>query len=656
MTRQKTLGEQQRWLMSHQSPTSPNLHQALLDSTSDAIIVTDLQFVVTGWNQAAVNLYKWSVDDAMGQRFGDLVPTSYLDDSFEQAVEALTECGRWQGEVIQATRTGEELTIQSAVNMVRNAEGAPIGVVAVNRDITEVKRTRRALELSRDLAQVFLTAESEATLGEMLRVLTGALRCGYGQLALYDEEDELVVRAATAAEPLPDGHARAVAIHHGGEAIGELVLADRQRPFGESAVEMLENAANQIAPLLAGMVNREYQAREQALLEAQMHQSQKMESVGRLAGGIAHDFNNLLTVILNHAEDLEAELVPGTRHHRKASQILKASHRAEALTTQLLAFSRRQVLRPVVLDLDQSITELSGMLRRLIDEDIAMVTTLGGQGAQVRADRGQLDQVLLNLVVNARDAMPRGGTLGIQTEVVHLTRVEALSKGVEPGTWAVLSVTDDGVGMDPDIAERVFEPFFTTKDWPDGTGLGLSTVYGIVLQSGGHVSVHGREEGGSRFEVMLPVVTDPDVPSEEPPLTAPEPESLVSATILVVEDEGAVLDLVRWILETQGYQVLTASDGAEALHLYRDEAERIDLVISDVVMPELSGPELVSQLRALRPSLKVLYMTGYAGDALNHRGIPELGDHLPKPFRGKQLLGKVDALLRDVETTPSSPR
>ena len=380
-------------------------------------------------------------------------------------------------------------------------------------------------------------------------------------------------------------------------------------------------------------------------LEDELRQAQKMEAVGRLAGGVAHDFNNLLTVITGRSAILLGRLKADDPLRRSVEQIQKTADRAAGLTRQLLAFSRKQVLQRTVLDLNAMVEEVSAMLRRLIGEDVELLLTLGPRAGHVNADPGQLEQALMNLAVNSRDAMPRGGTLGVETDCVQVEaappdRPDALA----PGAYAVLRVMDTGVGMDAATQARIFEPFFTTKEPGKGTGLGLSMVHGVVRQHGGAVQVRSVVGGGTTFEIYLPQVDAPAAPARVDETVSRD--TLGRETILLVEDEDDVRALARELLERQGYRVLEASDGLQALGRYETEGDQIDLILSDVVMPRMSGRELVDRVRALRPDMRVLYMSGYTEDAILRHGVRDASTVLlGKPFAPADLLAKVREVL-----------
>jgi two-component system, cell cycle sensor histidine kinase and response regulator CckA len=380
---------------------------------------------------------------------------------------------------------------------------------------------------------------------------------------------------------------------------------------------------------------------ERQHLEAQLRQAQKMEAVGRLAGGVAHDFNNLLTVIGGYSDLLLSDLDPGDPLHRHAAAINDAAARATALTRQLLAFSRRQVLQPRVLDLNAVVTDTGKMLRRLIGEDIALVTTLDPALGRVSADPGQLEQVILNLAVNARDAMPQGGRLALETANVELGEADAHRQvGVIPGRYVRLAVRDTGSGMDAATQSHLFEPFFTSKEPGKGTGLGLASVYGVVTQSGGHIEVDSTPGRGTTFRIYLPRFEERLEAVE--PAAVPRTSLQGLETVLLVEDEVGVRGVAQQILQSAGYTVLAASDGEEAVRLSAQRAGPIHLLLTDVVMPGMSGPELARRLAAMRPALKVMYMSGYPEDAIIRRDLLDPRTvFLPKPFTRETLVRKV---------------
>ncbi len=395
-------------------------------------------------------------------------------------------------------------------------------------------------------------------------------------------------------------------------------------------------------------VTREHQ------LEEEVRQAQKMEAVGRLAGGIAHDFNNLLTAVIGYAELIASALDRGERVNEEIDEILRAAKRAASLTQQLLAFSRRQVLKPRVLDLNEVVNGLTRMLRRLIPENVTIQAVLDPTIEPIKADPGQMEQVMLNLAINARDAMPSSGQLTLVTEAVTLARTTLVGHdAMPPGEYVRLSVRDTGHGMDAGTLAHVFEPFFTTKGVGKGTGLGLATVYGIVRQSGGGIEVRSAVGQGTTFEMLFPTCPRATDAAKRP---SPVPTSEPARTLLLVEDESSVRAVVSKVLRASGYRVLEAQDGVEALALVREHLSTLDALITDVVMPRMSGPELVSRVCAERPSLPVLFMSGHVDAAVSGHELPTGAAFLPKPFEPDTLRRAMHNLLSPRIDTPRPRR
>ncbi|MBZ5579222.1 MAG: response regulator [Acidobacteriia bacterium] len=400
---------------------------------------------------------------------------------------------------------------------------------------------------------------------------------------------------------------------------------------------------------LNAAVERELRAarlrRERNRLEEQFRQAQKMEAVGRLAGGVAHDFNNLLTVITGYSDLLLAGRDLKESQRSALQEIRRSAERGGALTNQLLAFSRRQPLQTRLVHLNELVLQIEKLLRRLIGEDIELITVPAADRDAVVADPGRLEQVIMNLAVNARDAMPDGGKLTIETGIEQMDgALQAQQLGVKPGSFVTISVSDTGTGMDPETQSHLFEPFFTTKTAARGTGLGLATAYGIIRQSGGAIGFSSRLGRGTTACIYLPLAEDR---AETVPAAIASEERLTGAeTILLVEDETRVRKLIADVLSARGYRVLEATRGAEALRLCRIRKESIDLAVVDVVMPEMSGPDLIRQILPLKPNMRVLYISGYTEEAMVYHGIEQSGAaFLQKPFLPDMLARKVREVL-----------
>ena len=433
-----------------------------------------------------------------------------------------------------------------------------------------------------------------------------------------------------------------------GEVITNFETQGRRSDGLVRDVHMSQCALHDKRGLLTGFVGIYSDETERKRLEAQYRQSQKMEAVGQLAGGIAHDFNNLLTVIISYSQMLLADTSESSTGRSDVQEIKRAAERAALLTKQLLAFSRQQVLRPQILDLNLVIGDLEQMLRRLLREDIGIVLSLDPDLGTIAADPGQVEQIVMNLVVNARDAMPKGGRLAIETTNVDFETRYQLRAGeapLEAGPYVMIAVSDNGMGMTPEVQARVFEPFFTTKRLHEGTGLGLSTVYGIVKQSGGHLAMYSEVGHGTIFKIYLPRVdatADTHTVDEGPA----EPTTLGGETILIVEDDDALRTVACRSLVQCGYDVLEASDGQEALRMCAQHDGRIHLVVSDMVMPEMSGSELAERIAESFPEVRVLLMSGYTRDEAARRGIAsERYSFLEKPFTPTKLAARVRELL-----------
>jgi PAS domain S-box-containing protein len=628
--------------------TSEGQLKALLDSALDACVTMDETGRLTSWSAAAEAVFGWAASEAIGRSLAETIIPQQHREGHARGLARFLETGegpilRQRIEITALHRDGREFPVELTVTPIRLGDHWLFG--AFVRDLTEEKHAEQALRRSeasyRGLVEHAAYGIYRATADGRFLMVNPAL---FTMLGFPSADDLLKLDASRDVYVDPAARARILArCEQFGSAIEEVAWRRRDgsvitvrlngRPVRapDGTIECFEFIVDDVT--------------EQRALEERLRQTQKMEAVGRLAGGIAHDFNNLLTAILGSVDFLRQALGPEHPEHAETEEIQKAAVRAADLTRQLLAFSRQQVLAPKVLDVDALVTNLEKMLRRLIGEDVELRFVAKASRAAVLADPGQLEQVIVNLVVNARDAMPRGGKLTIETATVDLDAGYAWEHGtVEPGRYVMLAVTDTGVGIDRAAQARLFEPFFTTKEFGKGTGLGLATVYGIVKQSGGYIWVYSEPGQGATFKVYLPRVE----PAGEP-VAAPQPPARAlggTETILLAEDEAAVRTLARRILEKHGYKLLLAATGRDGVQVAEQHAAPIDLLVTDVVMPEMGGRELAQRLTALQPGLKVLYLSGYTDDAIVHHGVLDAGvAFLQKPFKPDDLVRKIRAVL-----------
>ncbi len=433
-----------------------------------------------------------------------------------------------------------------------------------------------------------------------------------------------------------------VPILNGTQVVGMIGVANRPDAYAGREQNKISVLAR-----VAGVLLDNYRRKErEAVLEKELRQAQKVEAIGRLAGGVAHDFNNILTAILGYSDLLLMRIKADDPLRGSAEEIRKAAQRAAALTRQLLAFSRKQILEPKVVNLNDILNDLSKMLHRMIREDIELATRGALDLGRVKVDPGQIEQVIINLVVNARDAMPRGGKLTIETANVVLDEMCALRMGdVAAGKYVVVAVSDTGTGMTPEVQARLFEPFFTTKEEGKGTGLGLAMCYGIVKQSGGHISVYSEPGHGTVFKIYLPRIEEAATVDAKRDRSGDLPQG--KETILLVEDEPGLRQLTKLVLQDLGYTILEAANGCEALHIAKERSDRgVDLVFTDVVMPQMGGKELADHIHTMRPETKVLFSSGYTEDAIVHHGVLNEGvAFLHKPYTPGVLAHKVREVL-----------
>jgi len=631
--------------------------RAILESALDCIVTMDHAGVVVDWNPAAERTFGFMRAEAIGKEMADLIIPPRFREQHRRGLAHYHATG--QGPVLgnrlelsAITADGSEFPVELAITRIE-LEGSPMFTGYI-RDISERKRAeadlRESEERYRDLVEnahdIIYSHDLEGNYTSINRA--GERITGY----THKESLALNLAATVAPEDLPKAREmlrRKIA----GEKVTayemEIIAKDGHRVAVEANTKLVYQNG---VPVGVQGIARDVTERKQ--LEEQLRQSQKMEAIGQLAGGVAHDFNNLLTAINGYASLALQRLEEGHPIKSYLEEVKKAGDRAANLTRQLLAFGRKQILQPVAINLNGVVSDMNKMLRRLIGEDIVLTAKLDSDVGKVMADPGQVEQVLVNLIVNARDAMPRGGNLTIETENVELGE-EYGSKhlDVASGKYVLLAVSDTGEGMTEEVRRRIFEPFFTTKEKGKGTGLGLSTVYGIVKQSGGNIWVYSELGKGTTFKVYLPqVAAQIPEPAEKVVEVAPRGGS---ETILLVEDEEVVRGLARRILEQAGYSVVEASKGDEALRFCEERAAEVDLLLTDVVMPEMSGKELADRLKSQNPELKMMFMSGYTDESIVHHGVLDSSvEFIQKPFTPASLIRKVRDVLDSNGRTKTS--
>ena len=682
---------------------SQERNRAIVDTALDGVITIDSTGIVTDWNAQATAIFGWSREEALGRALSETIIPERDRQAHEHGIREFLRTGAGailnrRIEIVAQHRDGQELPVELAVSPAKIGDAYIFS--AFIRDITDRRRAERRLvsqyAVTRVLAEAKTLEEAvpkiiqaigeslEWDLGLFWRVdkAAGVLRCLDQWKAPTVQADPFAMdnwqRVFTRGEGLPGSiwasgksawvadvtldanftrgaQARQVGFHGavgfpivvGNEIEGAIELFSRQvRQSDDELLRMVEDIGLKIGQF-GERTRTEVVLRE---TEAQLRQAQKMEAVGRLAGGMAHDFNNLLTVIRGYSELLLGRLGPDDAMRKDMEEVKKAADRASGLTRQLLAFSRRQFIAAKVLDLNALVANMDGMLRRLIGEDIVELSAeLDASTGAIKADPGQVEQVIMNLVVNARDAMPRGGRLTIETKNVTIGKETSLDAvGVAPGSYVLLAVRDTGHGMDAETRAHLFEPFFTTKEKGKGTGLGLSTVYGIVKQSGGSIIVESAPDRGTTFRIYFPWV-EQEISGAVASVEAIDPVR-GRETILLVEDEPAVRGLVHETLRLHGYTVLEARHGIEALLASAKYVGPIHLLLTDVVMPQMSGPEVAEKILTVRPGIKVLYMSGYPDHPVfDQGGMSCQTGFLPKPFSPHVLAQKVREVLDSVK-------
>ena len=610
--------------------------QRYLDTAEVMLISLDLEGRILLANRFACAVLEWPEGELLGRDwFETCVPPLARDRSRARVADVVA--GRaLVAENLIMRRSGEERLIEWRSTATRNEAGTVTSTLSSGTDITE---RSRAVELVRRAEERMRFALEASNVG------IWDLDCVTGQVewsAVLEAQNGLPPggfagrREAFVACIHPEDRAATIAAIDAAMTTGADFSETHRVVWPDGTVRWLSGDGRFLrgpdGALLRGIgISRD--VTELRALDEQYRQAMKMEAVGRLASGVAHDFNNLLTVILGFTEFVTADAGLASQHANDLAEVIKAAQSASTLTRQLLAFSRQQVLHAAPLDLNQLLTEMTGMLGRLIGEDIEVQLALAPRISLVIADQSQLEQVVMNLVVNARDAMTGGGRLTVETKDCSLDRSFLDEERVEAGRYVMLGITDTGCGMSPETRRRLFEPFYTTKETGKGTGLGLSTTYGIIKQSGGHIEVESELGRGTTFKVYLPCPALELDRLDIAPAPAPALLKPAGETVLLVEDEAGVRFLARRILERSGYRVLEASNGDDAERLFDEYEQRIDLVVTDVVMPGCGGVELVGRLRRRVPALRVLYMSGYTEQSAAHEaGIDRGAPFVEKPF------------------------
>jgi PAS domain S-box-containing protein len=616
-----------------------------VEQAKNAIFMTDPNGAINYLNPAFEEIYGYSRQEALGKTPRILKSGQYDRTFYERFWQRLLAGESVREEFVNKRRDGQLVTVETSVSSVLDSEGRRVGFIAVQDDITRRKRAememRKSAERFRSLIE---NAQDIITVIDPQGVFL--FQSPASRRLLGRSPEEFVGRNAFEFVHPEDAAGVQEALRRVVESPDLPQTALFRFRHADGSWRMLEG----IGRLLTGedppqLVVNSRDVTDRRALEDQLRLAQKMEAIGALAGGIAHDFNNVLTAIIGYGTLLASRLASDPSGSEEIDEILRASERAAGLTRQLLAFSRRQVLEPVVLSVNDLIADFEKLLKRLIREDVELVTRLDSSVGNVRADPGQLEQVVMNLVVNGRDAMPGGGRLTIETANVDLDEAYAQRHAsVRPGRYIMVAVSDTGTGMDAETQARIFEPFFTTKEKGEGTGLGLSTVYGIVKQSGGNIWVYSEPGKGTTFKVYFPRVDE--IAAEGVPHSADSLPGVGTETILLVEDELSIRALAKRVLEERGYRVLEAGSGKDALERIRGEEGQIHLLLTDLVMPDMGGTELASRLEDKHPTIRVLFMSGYTDDGVVRNGLLGPGRaFLQKPFTPTILARKVREIL-----------
>lgn len=672
---------------------SEQRYRDLVENAVDMIFTHDLEGNFTSANRAVEKILGYTTEEALTKNLANIVTPEFLDAASEMIADLLTHKTSPMAELEAFTKDGRRVPVEVVTRLIEE-NGVPVGVQGIARDITERKRSREiqarqaaqvALRCDINAALVDSSAPLRTTLERCTKAMVRHLDAAFARVwTLNNEDNVLELQASSGMYTHIDGAYSSVPV--GMFKVG--LIAEERRPYFTNDVQndprvhdqewarreglvgfagyplMIEgrllgvvamfstselpedtlDGLSAVADILSLGIERKRTHEALISSEDQLRQAQKMEAVGVMAGGIAHDFNNLLTAINGYSALTLKKMPADEPARRNIEEIQKAGDRAAELTSQLLAFSRKQVLKSVVHNLNSVVETIEKMLRRIIRENIELQTFLDPELGNIKGDPGQIEQVIMNLAVNARDAMPDGGTLTIETRNVYLDKGYISHKlAIEPGPFARMTVSDTGFGMDESTQKRIFEPFFTTKEVGKGTGLGLAMVYGIIKQSGGDILVYSEPGHGTTFKIYLPLV---DNPVEKTPWVDPIDKPTGTETVLLVEDEDLVRDLVREILTDSGYTILAAESGEAALSICKKHEGSIDLLLTDVIMPKMGGSELKNEITKLRPGTAALFMSGYTDDSLPSRGIFDRNmAFIEKPFTPDELARKVREVL-----------
>jgi two-component system cell cycle sensor histidine kinase/response regulator CckA len=625
-----------------------SMTQQFLDVVDVMVLVINKDEKVELINKKGCTILGYSQVEVIGQNwFDQFIPQEERDKiraAFQKMLKREFNLDQnFENSVL--TKSGEQKIISWKNALLKDDNGNIVSTLSSGLDITEWKLTETELRASEEKYRSFfeedLTGDYISTPEGRLLICNPAFLRIFGFMSLEEAQKTPLTRLYRT----PDERSEFLDQLRKEKKLENIELELRR--MDGKPVYVIQNVSgffdkdNNLIQIKGYL----YDITSHKKMEEQFWQAQKMEAVGRLAGGVAHDFNNMLSVISGYSELLTRKLPEDSPMRREVSMIKQASEKAEALTRHLLAFSRRQIMRPINLNLNDLIDELQMMLERLIGEDIRLIMKTGNNIGNVKADPGQIEQALMNMAVNARDAMPDGGTLTIETANVDLTEgVVHKRVTMQPGAYVLLTVSDTGIGMNQETQANIFEPFFTTKEKGKGTGLGLSTVYGVVKQSGGYIWVYSEPGHGTTFKIYLPRVAEQ---ADQLPVAEQAPEKLDGTeTVLLVEDDEGVRGVCEAILTEHGYKVIAAQNGEEALKVFNRNRGAIDLLVTDVVMPGISGPELAGQTKPFRNNMRVLYVSGYAEDAIVHHGKLDPGiSFLQKPFSPNDLLLKVREVL-----------